>query len=100
MKTLLIAIGLFIATSVNAENGLVVKKSKETVNIQFASKNEGWATLQIKDNSGEVVLEQQMVVAEGSNTVPVFFVSKLKKGTYTFELTIEDKVQTSKFIKG
>lgn len=99
MKTLLLAIGLFLVANANAENGLVVKKNKETVNIQFTSKNEGWATLQIKDNLGEVVLEQQMVVNEGSNTVPVFFVSKLKKGTYTFELTIEDKVQSSKFIK-
>lgn len=99
MKTLLIAFVLICGTGLQGEEGLLVKKQNETVSVQFDSQNEGWATLQIKDITGEVVLEQQMVAAQGANSVPVFFASKLKKGTYNFVLKIEDKAYTSKFVK-
>ena len=99
MKNLLVAIGLFIAMNASAEDGIVVRKSKQVVNVEFNAKSEGWATLEIKDGSGEVVLEQQMVVSNGDNTIPVFFTSKLGKGTYNFVLKFEDKVYSSKFVK-
>lgn len=99
MKTLLIALGLIFAVTLKGEDGIVVKKQKETLSVQFQSKTQSWATLQVKDMTGEVILEQQMAAIEGNNAVPVFFASKLKKGTYTFELKIEDKVYSSKFAK-
>jgi hypothetical protein len=99
MKALLVALGLFILRDANAEQGLIVKKGKETVNVQFESAFEGWATLEIKDKSGDLVLEQQMAISEGANDVPVFFISKLKKGTYSFVLKLEDKVYSTQYVK-
>lgn len=99
MKSLLMAIGLCIAVNAGAEDGIIVKKNKQVVNVQFNAKAGGWATLEIKDSTGEIVLEQQMAVANGDNTIPVFFTSKLEKGTYNFILKFEDKVYSSKYVK-
>lgn len=73
-----------------------VKKSAKVI---IEVERDMWATLEVLDNNGEVILEQQMAVSKGSNSIPVFYVSKLDKGVYNTVLKIEDKVYFSKLVK-
>jgi hypothetical protein len=73
-----------------------VKKSAKVI---IEAERDMWATLEVLDNNGEVILEQQMAVSKGSNSIPVFYVSKLDKGVYNIVLKIEDKVYFSKLVK-
>jgi hypothetical protein len=75
---------------------LSVKKSAK---LTITAQNEAWATLELRDKCGNVVLEQQMGVNKGTNTIPVFFISKIEKGEYTSVLKIEDKTYFSKLVK-
>ncbi len=82
--------GVFVVTP-----AVVQKSAKLIIDAPF----KGWATFELKDYSGEVVLEQQMAVDKGINTIPVFFISKIEKGEYTSLLKIEDKIFFSKLVK-
>jgi hypothetical protein len=73
----------------------VQKAARLTIDAPY----EGWATFELRDKCGDVVLEQQMGVNKGINTIPVFFISKLEKGTYTSVLKLEDKIYFSKLVK-
>lgn len=105
MKTFLLGLALLISLSgfsneepknVFSVFPAVVKKSaKLNINAPF----DGWATFELRDKCGNVVLEQQMAVNKGMNTIPVFFISKIDKGEYTSVLKIEDKVFFSKLVK-
>ncbi len=76
--------------------GIVQKSAKLVIDAPC----DGWATFELRDNSGEVVLEQQMAVEKGENIIPIFFISKLERGVYTSVLKIEDEVFFSKLVKG
>lgn len=85
-----------VPSSVYAIYPTTVKKSA-TVIIEAA--RDEWATLKILDMNGEMVLEQQMAVSQGTNKVPVFFVSGLEKGRYATMLSLEDKLYFAPFVK-
>lgn len=72
---------------------------KNTAKLTINAPRECWATFELRDKCGAVVLEQQMGMVKGINIVPVFFISKIEKGEYTSVLKIEDKTYFSILVK-
>ncbi len=105
MKTFLFGLALLISLSGFSNEdpknvfsvfpASVKKSAKLTIDAPY----DGWATFELRDKCGNVVLEQQMGVNKGINTIPVFFISKIEKGEYTSILKIEDRTYFSKLVK-
>ena len=89
-----------VAAEVSAQPVAIVPTAvKKSANVIVNAETECWATLQIMNSFGQIVLEQQMAVNAGENTIPIFFISKLNKGVYTSVLKYEGKRYNASLVK-
>lgn len=126
IKILVSLLSLVLSVSVNAQDALVAKldiasqalysthqytevseeepaiaeaATQKTNRIEVSATEDGWATLEVRTKRGKLMLQQQMAVSKGDNSIPVFFLSQLAKGEYTTIVKIEDKTVVSTIIK-
>ena len=124
LKTALVMLFITLAIKGSAQQGLIAKTSqsgkpalsaavvsekqayaitpaavKNSARIVVEAERDAWATIQVLSDSGEILLEQQMAVSKGANSVPLFYVSQLDKGIYKTILRIEDKEYHSSLVK-
>lgn len=76
---------------------VIVVRPETTITV--VSDRDDWAMLKVVAGNGNKMMEQQMAVSKGTNTIPVFFASGLKKGTYQLVLRVGDRTYRSKLIK-
>jgi hypothetical protein len=67
--------------------------------IFVEAEKDGWASFELVDYSGRVLVKQQLVVDKGSNKIPFFGASKVSNGNYIAVLKMNGEVYSSKVIK-
>lgn len=72
---------------------------QSSAKIALTAEQDGWASLEIVDYSGRVIMQQQIVVDKGANTIPLFNVSKLSRGSYIAVLRADGMVYSEKLVK-
>lgn len=60
---------------------------------------DGWASFELVDYSGRILVKQQLIVDKGSNRIPFMGVSKVSNGNYIAVLKMDGEVYNSKFMK-
>lgn len=70
-----------------------------TATISVDAEQDGWATFEVVDYSGRVILTHQLIVDKGSNNIPFFNSSKMSKGNYVAVLKMDGKIYNQKIMK-
>ena len=71
----------------------------ENLNILFASKEEGNATIRVTDMSGKTVKNLTVKVGQGNNTISISDMKELPAGAYMINIIGNDKVSTMRVVK-
>jgi hypothetical protein len=74
-----------------------VTHTSATIFVQ--AEKDGWASFQLVDYSGRVIMNQQLVVEKGSNNIPLFELSRISNGHYIAVLKMEGNAYTSNLVK-
>lgn len=67
--------------------------------IAVKAEADGWASFEIFDYAGRIVMRQQIVINKGANEIPLFNASRLSSGNYVAVLKSEGNVYSQKLVK-
>lgn len=72
---------------------------QDNATISVNASRDGWASFEVFDYSGRMLMKQQLVINRGDNRIPFFGASKMHNGNYVALLKMDGEVYHQKVIK-